>query len=122
MSTASRGRASALLNIGEEDIKGHDIVQDAHRSSSASRLNYVGFVEGDDIFGGEVDVVVTDGFTGNVALKTMEGLARAHRRADARGILMQPAARLSALLARPVLSRVRDGSIRAATTARAWSD
>ena len=42
---------------------------------SASKLNYVGFVEGDDIFSGEVDVVVTDGFTGNVALKTMEGLA-----------------------------------------------
>jgi len=65
-----------LLNIGEEDIKGHAVVQDAHRLLSASRLNYVGFVEGDDIFSGEVDVVVTDGFTGNVALKTMEGLAR----------------------------------------------
>jgi glycerol-3-phosphate acyltransferase PlsX len=65
-----------LLNIGEEDIKGHAVVQDAHRRLSASRLNYIGFVEGDDIFTGEVDVVVTDGFTGNVALKTMEGLAR----------------------------------------------
>jgi glycerol-3-phosphate acyltransferase PlsX len=64
-----------LLNIGEEDIKGHALVQEAHRLLAATTLNYVGFVEGHDIFTGEVDVVVTDGFTGNVALKTMEGLA-----------------------------------------------
>ena len=56
-------------------MKGDSVVQDAARLLSASKLNYVGFVEGDDIFSGEVDVVVTDGFTGNVALKTMEGLA-----------------------------------------------
>jgi glycerol-3-phosphate acyltransferase PlsX len=65
-----------LLNIGEEDIKGHAIVQEAHKLLGTGGVNYVGFVEGDDIFTGEVDVVVTDGFTGNVALKTMEGLAR----------------------------------------------
>ena len=65
-----------LLNIGEEDIKGHALVQEAHRLLTATTLNYVGFVEGHDIFTGELDVVVTDGFTGNVALKTMEGLAR----------------------------------------------
>jgi phosphate acyltransferase len=64
-----------VLNIGEEEMKGDSVVQDAARLLSASTLNYVGFVEGDDIFSGEVDVVVTDGFTGNVALKTMEGLA-----------------------------------------------
>jgi glycerol-3-phosphate acyltransferase PlsX len=64
-----------LLNIGEEDIKGNEIVQQAHKLLSASTLNYVGFVEGNDIFSGKVDVVVTDGFTGNVALKTMEGAA-----------------------------------------------
>src|SRR5437879_5378917 len=64
-----------LLNIGEEDIKGHEIVQAAPALLAASGLNYVGFVEGDDIFSGDVDVVVTDGFTGNVALKTMEGAA-----------------------------------------------
>src|ERR1700741_1681512 len=64
-----------LLNIGEEDIKGHEVVQAAHALLGASGLHYVGFVEGDDIFSGDVDVVVTDGFTGNVALKTMEGLA-----------------------------------------------
>jgi glycerol-3-phosphate acyltransferase PlsX len=64
-----------ILNIGEEEMKGHSVVQDASRLLAASTLNYVGFVEGDDIFSGDVDVVVTDGFTGNVALKTMEGLA-----------------------------------------------
>jgi glycerol-3-phosphate acyltransferase PlsX len=64
-----------ILNIGEEETKGDSVVQEAARLLSASQLNYIGFVEGDDIFSGEVDVVVTDGFTGNVALKTMEGLA-----------------------------------------------
>jgi glycerol-3-phosphate acyltransferase PlsX len=65
-----------LLNIGTEDIKGDDIVQAAHNLLGDSDLNNVGFVEGDDIFSDEVDVVVTDGFTGNVALKTTEGAAR----------------------------------------------
>jgi phosphate acyltransferase len=65
-----------LLNIGEEEIKGNDIVQAAHNLLTASDLNYVGFVEGHDIFSDKVDVVVTDGFTGNVALKAMEGAAR----------------------------------------------
>jgi phosphate acyltransferase len=64
-----------ILNIGEEEMKGDSVVQEAARLLAQSRLNYRGFVEGDDIFSGEVDVVVTDGFTGNVALKTMEGLA-----------------------------------------------
>ncbi|MGH8258400.1 MAG: phosphate acyltransferase PlsX [Steroidobacteraceae bacterium] len=65
-----------LLNVGEEDMKGHEVVQAAHALLGQSGIRYVGFVEGDAIFTGEVDVVVTDGFTGNVALKTMEGLAR----------------------------------------------
>ena len=65
-----------LLNIGTEDIKGNETVQAAHNLLSGGDLNYVGFVEGDDIFSDKVDVVVTDGFTGNVALKTMEGAAR----------------------------------------------
>jgi glycerol-3-phosphate acyltransferase PlsX len=65
-----------VLNIGEEQMKGDNVVQEASRRLSASSLNYIGFVEGDDIVSGEVDVVVTDGFTGNVALKSMEGLAK----------------------------------------------
>lgn len=66
-----------LLNVGEEDIKGTEEIKAAHRRLHAAKaINYCGFVEGDDIFTGDVDVVVTDGFTGNVSLKTMEGLAR----------------------------------------------
>ncbi len=65
-----------LLNIGEEDIKGTEEIREAHRRLAAAPINYTGFVEGDKIFSGDVDVVVTDGFTGNVALKTMEGVAR----------------------------------------------
>jgi glycerol-3-phosphate acyltransferase PlsX len=65
-----------LLNVGEEDIKGTEEIKAAHKRLTGSALNYVGFVEGDKIFSGAVDVVVTDGFTGNVSLKTMEGLAR----------------------------------------------
>jgi glycerol-3-phosphate acyltransferase PlsX len=65
-----------LLNIGVEDIKGNDIVREAGELLAKSGLNYIGFVEGDGIFHADVDVVVSDGFVGNVALKTMEGVAR----------------------------------------------
>ena len=63
----------ALLNIGAEDTKGHDTVKEAAAALNASTLNYVGFVEGTDLMSGKADVVVTDGFSGNVALKTIEG-------------------------------------------------
>jgi len=107
-----QGRESpriGLLNIGEEDIKGHEIVQAAHALLMQSGLNYVGFVEGDDIFSGDVDVVVTDGFTGNVALKTMEGAAgliadRMRQEFNASWV-----DRLAGLIARPVLRRVAAG-------------
>lgn len=67
-----------LLNIGSEEMKGHEEVREAHEwiRAAAIDLDYRGFVEGDDISAGIVDVVVTDGFTGNVALKTGEGVAR----------------------------------------------
>lgn len=65
-----------LLNIGEEDIKGNEVVKQAGELIKASGLNFHGNVEGDDIFKGTVDVVVCDGFVGNVALKSTEGLAR----------------------------------------------
>jgi len=93
----------ALLNIGVEDIKGHDSVREASKLLNESSLNYVGFIEGSEIFSGKTDVVVTDGFTGNVALKTMEGtvgLASHYlRRAFTRNIF----AKLQAIAARPVL-------------------
>jgi glycerol-3-phosphate acyltransferase PlsX len=64
-----------LLNIGEEDIKGNDVVKETAELLKLSGLNFYGNVEGDDIYKGTTDVVVTDGFVGNVALKTSEGLA-----------------------------------------------
>lgn len=107
-----QGRESpriGLLNIGEEDIKGHEVVQAAHALLGRGGLNYVGFVEGDDIFSGDVDVVVTDGFTGNVALKTMEGAAgliadRMRQEFNASWL-----DKLAGLVARPVLRRVAAG-------------
>ena len=65
-----------LLNIGEEDIKGNDVVKQAGELLRRSHLNFHGNVEGDDIYKGTTDVVVCDGFVGNVALKTSEGLAQ----------------------------------------------
>src|SRR5678816_78872 len=64
-----------LLNIGEEDIKGSDVVKETADLLKASTLNFFGNVEGDDIYMGTTDVVVCDGFVGNVMLKTSEGLA-----------------------------------------------
>jgi glycerol-3-phosphate acyltransferase PlsX len=66
----------ALLNIGEEEIKGNETVKQAAALLSASHLNYVGFIEADRIPDQKADVIVCDGFTGNVALKSMEGTAR----------------------------------------------
>ena len=65
-----------LLNIGEEAIKGNEVVKQAADMLRASAINFAGNVEGDDIFKGKTDVVVCDGFVGNVALKTSEGLAQ----------------------------------------------
>jgi phosphate acyltransferase len=96
-----------LLNIGEEDIKGNEVVQAAHKLLGASRLNYIGFVEGNDIFGGEVDVVVTDGFTGNVALKSMEGLATIISRTLKAEFFRNPWRKFAALLSLPVLRSIR---------------
>lgn len=67
-----------LLNVGSEEMKGHEEVREANRVLREGRIDidYRGFVEGDDITAGTVDVAVTDGFTGNVALKAMEGAAK----------------------------------------------
>ena len=63
-----------LLSIGEEETKGNELTREAHRLLKASRLHFVGNVEARDIFSGQADVIVCDGFTGNVALKLSEGL------------------------------------------------
>ena len=92
-----------LLNIGQEEIKGNDQVKTAATILAESKLNYIGFVEGDDIYLGGVDVVVCDGFVGNVALKTSEGVAKmiSHymKQEFSRNILT----RLAGLVTMPVL-------------------
>jgi glycerol-3-phosphate acyltransferase PlsX len=96
----------AILNIGAEDTKGHDTVKEAAAMLSASSLNYIGFIEGSDIFAGKADVVVTDGFTGNVALKTMEGTVGLMRDYLRIAFTRDWFAKLQAWLARPVLRRL----------------
>ena len=66
-----------ILSNGEEESKGNELAREAHKLLKQSTLNYVGFVEGRDIFSGDVDVVVCDGFVGNVVLKVSEGLSDA---------------------------------------------
>ena len=96
-----------LLNIGEEDIKGSDVVKQVAELLKASTLNFYGNVEGDDIFKGTTDVVVCDGFVGNVFLKTSEGLARMLgdflKEEYTRGAL----SRLAAAISLPVIKRFR---------------
>ncbi len=97
-----------LLNIGEEAIKGNDTVKLAAELLRASGLNFHGNVEGNDIYEGTTDVVVCDGFVGNVALKTSEGLARmlgGYIREEYRRHVFT---RLIALLSWPVLRRFRN--------------
>jgi glycerol-3-phosphate acyltransferase PlsX len=96
-----------LLNIGTEEIKGNDVVQKAHDLLAAADINYVGFVEGDDIFSDKVDVVVTDGFTGNVALKAMEGAARLIGDALREEFSRSGLRKLGYLAARPALKALR---------------
>ncbi len=96
-----------LLNIGSEDIKGNEAVKKASQLIAQSRLNYHGFVEGDDIYKGTVDVVVTDGFVGNVSLKTGEGLAALVSHVINGEFRRSWLTRLAAVCAMPVLRSVR---------------
>ncbi len=96
-----------LLNIGAEAIKGNQIVKQAGDLLRASELNFAGNVEGDGIFRGEVDVVVCDGFVGNVALKTSEGLARMMGTFLREEFTRTPLRRLAALFAWPAIRAFR---------------
>jgi phosphate acyltransferase len=98
----------ALLNVGAEEIKGNDRVKQAAILLSESHLNYVGFVEGNDIYAGKVDVVVCDGFSGNIALKASEGVATlfsAHAKKVFRGSTY---GKLAAMISRPVLKTIQE--------------
>jgi len=94
-----------ILNVGSEDVKGHEEVREAARilREGGLGLNYHGFVEGDDIAKGTVDVVVTDGFTGNIALKTAEGVARFISALLKEALTSSLRAKAGALIAMPAL-------------------
>jgi len=108
---AAEGIASprvGLLNIGSEDIKGTDVIKVTAGLLAESGLNFIGNVEGTQLFSDSVDVVVCDGFVGNVALKTLEGTARflaAHMRQE---LTSGVVAKAGALLARSALMRFKD--------------
>ena len=92
-----------LLNIGAEDIKGNEQVKQAAPLLAQSSLNYIGFVEGDEIYSDHVDVVVCDGFVGNVSLKTSEGVARMVSHYLKQEFVRSPWNKLVGLIAKPVL-------------------
>jgi len=96
-----------LLNIGEEEIKGNEVIKEASRLLANSGLNYVGYVEGDGIYAGKANVIVCDGFNGNIALKSSEGVAKMVsfkiKQAFSKNILTK----IAALFAMPVLNSFR---------------
>jgi len=96
-----------LLNIGQEEIKGNDQVKKAHELLAASELNYIGYVEGDGIYLADVDLVVADGFVGNVALKSSEGVAKLVRHTLSQEFKRNLLTRMAGLVALPVLRRFR---------------
>jgi len=96
-----------LLNIGEEELKGNEVVKRAGELLRQSDLNFLGNVEGDDIFKGTTDVVVCDGFVGNVALKASEGLAQIIASAIKEEFSRTILRRLAALTVLPVLTSFR---------------
>jgi glycerol-3-phosphate acyltransferase PlsX len=98
-----------ILNVGSEDMKGREEVREAAAilRDNSFGLNYFGFVEGDDIAKGTVDVVVTDGFTGNIALKTAEGTARFISTLMKEALTSGIQSRIGALIALPALQKMR---------------
>lgn len=96
-----------LLNIGAEEIKGNEKVKEAARLLAESELNYIGFVEGDGIFLGAADVIVCDGFVGNVMLKTSEGVAKMISHYMKREFRRNPLNAAAGLIALPVLKAFR---------------
>jgi len=96
-----------LLNIGSEAIKGNEIVKEASQLINDTNLNYAGFIEGDDIYTGKVDVVVADGFTGNISLKTAEGLASLVKTVLKTEFKKNLFTKLAALISLPILNAVQ---------------
>jgi glycerol-3-phosphate acyltransferase PlsX len=97
-----------LLSNGEEEMKGTPLVREAHEALSSSQLRFVGNVEGLDITSGVADVIVTDGFTGNVALKVAEGVSQTMLEAVRSAAMSSARAKLGGALLRPSLRGLRD--------------
>ena len=96
-----------LLNVGEEEIKGNEQVKQAFKLIAESHINFVGFVEGNDIYTGDVDIVVADGFVGNISLKSIEGLAKVMSVGLKDAFSESWLAKLAGLVALPVLRSFR---------------
>jgi glycerol-3-phosphate acyltransferase PlsX len=98
-----------LLNVGSEEIKGNDAVKSAAEILRAGQLpiSFHGFVEGTDIGTGTVDVIVTDGFTGNIALKSVEGTSKLYSRFLREAFNSSLIAKLGYVMARPAIQKVR---------------
>lgn len=99
--------AIGVLNIGEEEIKGNEQVKSAAKLIAESHLNYAGFAEGDDIYKGQFDVIVCDGFVGNISLKTSEGVAKMIATFIREEFSRNLFTKLAALVAMPVLKAFR---------------
>ncbi len=98
-----------LLNIGEEEMKGNDQVKATSQLLKASKvINYVGYIEGDDIFTGKVDVVVCDGFVGNITLKTIEGAAKSFGELVKRAFKSNLYTKLVGLMAIPIFKIIKN--------------
>ncbi len=96
-----------FLNIGEEEIKGNETIKEAAGLLAGSALNYIGFIEGDDIYSGKADVVACDGFVGNVALKSSEGIAQIISHYMKQEFTRNILTKLAGLAALPVLKAFR---------------
>lgn len=97
----------ALVSTGEEDTKGNELTKEAFKLLKETDLNFIGNVDGKDIFTGEADVIVCDGFTGNVILKTSEGLADALIRMLKREVAGLTTGRIGYLLLKPALKNFK---------------
>ncbi len=108
-----------LLNVGTEELKGNDKSQETAELLKRSSLNYIGFVEGDDIYKGKVDVIVCDGFEGNIALKASEGVAHMFSHFIKKSFTKNLYTKIIALIAKPVMndfkSRVDPGKYNGAS-------
>jgi glycerol-3-phosphate acyltransferase PlsX len=110
LATAVDGNANpsvGLLNVGEEEIKGNDAVKRAAQLLAEGPMNYAGFAEGDDIYMGNFDVIVCDGFVGNIALKTSEGVAKMIATFIRQEFRRNLLTKLAAMIAMPVLKAFR---------------